>query len=390
MARHVGALVGPERCRRCGACISVCPAGAVELKGYRPVVDGCTGCPEFDEGLCAAACPALGVDYDRLEERLFGRSRRPDEPLGVFRQALRAISLHPKIRSKGYGGGTATALIYAALASGFADAAVICTWDDGHPWRPGPRLVTRPGEALLGAGSKYFPSPNLRALRELEGARRVLLVGLPCHIAALRKMEYGRNPVLRQLAGRVRLALGTFCGIPSMLTAEGFASLIAEKTPLDMVARVSSEAIPLLKGARSYRVHTRDGRVLEFPVLQLLRKLGRSGGRLPCPMDCFDYSAELADLSVGGTLPPELPTRYLSNVLLVRTRMGEQLVQTARRMGLLHASPLGRLRMWALRLFPPFRRKRSRYLYLRSRPQPLRPEGTSGRQGSMQPSPLEP
>ncbi len=331
---------------------------AVSLKDYHVKVNGCTACSERLVGLCVEACPTT-ADYDELERQVFGRLRRPGEGFGIYRWVSKAISLHPELRKQAYCGGTASALTYAALSSGFVDAAIICSWGDGEPWRPGPRIIRDPKDVVYGLGSKYFPSPNLRDLGKLGDAERVLFVGLPCHVTAVRKMQYSDNRVLRNLTKRIRVIIGTFCGIPAMLTAESFAAHITKhKVPLDKITHVTSVCSSLFQGVRAYRVHTTMGSV-DFPVLFLLRDLQKE--RLRCSENCFDYSSDLADISVGGTIPPELPLRYISNALFVRTSVGEELVELACNSRLLSTRKMGSLFLRGLRLFPPYWRKRTRY-----------------------------
>jgi coenzyme F420 hydrogenase subunit beta len=328
------------------------------LEEYRAKVNGCTSCSSLSEGLCVEACPVT-ADYDRLEMQVFGRLRKRDEGFGIYQRVYKAISLHPNLRQQAYGGGTASALTYAALSSGFVDTAIICSWGDCEPWRPGPKIIRDPKDVVFGLGSKYFPSPNVRALQELGDAKRVLFVGLPCHVIALRKMQFSDNAALRKITKRIRVVIGTFCGIPAMLTAESFAKHIAEQgVPLHKVDRVTTACASLLKGIRTYRVHTAAGHI-DFSILTLLRVLQKE--RLRCDENCFDYSSDLADISVGGTIPPELPPRYVSNALFARTKVGEELVEIARKSRILHVRKMGSLFLRGLRLFPPYWRKRTRY-----------------------------
>ncbi len=359
LVQHIGQKVPVNRCRRCGACVAVCPVEAVSLIDNRVVVKGCTACSKESYPLCILSCSAL-ADYDRLEQKVFGRQRRGDEAFGIWRHALRAISLHPELRTRAYGGGSASALTYAALASGLVDAAIICAWGDGKPWIPGPRIIRHPREVVLGLGSKYFPSPNLRVLRELKDVQSVLFVGLPCHVVALRRMQQSANSTVQNLVDRIKIIMGTFCGIPAMLTAEAFAAYLTKHgINLHQITRVSNECVSLIQGLRSYRVHFNGG-YRDFPVIRLLGELNAQ--RISCDETCFDYSSELADVSVGGKIPPELPLRHLSNVVFVRTKIGIELVRIAQKSRLLHISPLSRFGLIGLRLFPPFRRKRTRYL----------------------------
>jgi predicted Fe-Mo cluster-binding NifX family protein/ferredoxin len=52
------AKVDPENCTRCGACVDVCPFGAISLDDDKAVVDegACTGC-----GLCVGECPREAI-----------------------------------------------------------------------------------------------------------------------------------------------------------------------------------------------------------------------------------------------------------------------------------------------------------------------------------------
>jgi uncharacterized Fe-S center protein len=58
-------LVVPEKCRGCGTCVEVCPAGALALVGEKARLDPerCLGCGE-----CMAVCLQSAIDFDWLVE----------------------------------------------------------------------------------------------------------------------------------------------------------------------------------------------------------------------------------------------------------------------------------------------------------------------------------
>jgi len=62
LASEVVALITPEACRRCLACVELCPFGAVALSDGKPEVslEVCRGC-----GVCAAECPAGAIRMSR-------------------------------------------------------------------------------------------------------------------------------------------------------------------------------------------------------------------------------------------------------------------------------------------------------------------------------------
>lgn len=53
-----------EVCGYCGACVSVCPQGALELvDAYLTVNDDCTSC-----GICARVCPLGALEVEHEEQ----------------------------------------------------------------------------------------------------------------------------------------------------------------------------------------------------------------------------------------------------------------------------------------------------------------------------------
>jgi heterodisulfide reductase subunit A len=65
LASELVAMIAPEKCRRCLACVRLCPFGAVALAAAKPEVhpEVCRGC-----GVCAAECPAAAIRMSRSTE----------------------------------------------------------------------------------------------------------------------------------------------------------------------------------------------------------------------------------------------------------------------------------------------------------------------------------
>jgi heterodisulfide reductase subunit A len=59
------AMITPEACRRCLACVDLCPFGAVGLAETKPEVrpEVCRGC-----GVCAAECPGGAIRMSRVTD----------------------------------------------------------------------------------------------------------------------------------------------------------------------------------------------------------------------------------------------------------------------------------------------------------------------------------
>ncbi|MBT0160626.1 hypothetical protein G4O51_11665 [Candidatus Bathyarchaeota archaeon A05DMB-2] len=86
-------VVEAGRCLGCGACIAVCPYECLKLVKWHPsLVKECQSC-----GLCAQACPRYNFSQTQMENFVFGRSRKPDEPFGIYRRLAVAQATDEKI-----------------------------------------------------------------------------------------------------------------------------------------------------------------------------------------------------------------------------------------------------------------------------------------------------
>jgi coenzyme F420 hydrogenase subunit beta len=126
-------------------------------------------------------CPGLGY-RPPVAERGVG----VDELWGPVRDVRIAWAADESVRLRGSSGGALTAMIVSLLESATVDAVVALSPDSGTPLRNEARVIRRPGEALLAAGSRYAPGAPMDRLMDLPGSARIAVVGKPCDIAGLR------------------------------------------------------------------------------------------------------------------------------------------------------------------------------------------------------------
>ena len=261
---------------------------------------------------------------------------------------------------------------------------------ESPPWEP-EAFVARTAEELHAATqSKYCPAPTCASFREvLRTDGRYAMVGLPCHVHALRKAQ----ALLPKLRERIVLAIGLFCGPgPSFLMLE---HLFARRgVTLDEVVSMSYRDKSV--EATGYRwpggilAQTRRGAEIRIPLAKYLYAQTLFTRRR-CHV-CPDYAGELADLSTGDahleafwTEPGHGTYRAPSgrivagdegwNATLVRTEAGAEWVDAARQAGHLDVEPLPIAELRAGMASPLFRKKvefwprmRLRKLMLRKAP----------------------
>jgi len=304
-------------CTGCGMCLGLCPY-LQEMGENVAMISDCQG----ETGRCYAVCPRTDTNLDELRQTLsssWAKGNR-DFDLGPFLSVHMSRALDPEVRERSQYGGTVSALVRFGLHTGRLDAALLTRWTDepGESLLPGPMVAKSPAEVLAASGSKYTACPTLKILDQTlrESAGRLGVVGRPCQILALRKRMRLEDPSFAP--ERVALSIGLFC----------MWSLSYRETRRWLEPALGNrriEKIDIPKGR--FVVQTAEGPV-ELAHEELLRHTRESCRR------CFDFTAELADVSVGST---EWKEDW--NTLIVRTEAGRDLTAAAAAEGWIELAP---------------------------------------------------
>ncbi|MDY6822850.1 MAG: Coenzyme F420 hydrogenase/dehydrogenase, beta subunit C-terminal domain [Thermodesulfobacteriota bacterium] len=284
----------PGLCHHCGGCVSFCTSvnyGALEADE--------NGMPRFKDrdkciecGLCYTICPEIGEMEAETNKMV---SWKP--PMGKVIELTTARALAPETLKKGTDGGVVTAILVHLFDTGRIDGAIV-THQTG-PFNREPHLAVTRQDIIDSAGfffdtshgmrnfghdySTYSPSvQEFRPVME-KGLNRIALVGTPCQIKAVRKIEaLGIVP-----SDAIKFCLGLFCSGNFIIDED------AIKT-LEKLADCHWEEIEKVNIKENFMMHLKDGRKVSLP-LEALDFMKRYACRY-----CRDYSAEYADISFGG------------------------------------------------------------------------------------------
>ena len=315
-------VVNAGLCTVCGACAGTCPY----VRIYREKVSLIDLCG-LNEGQCYEICPRTRTDFEALNRNVFG-SGREDYVLGTHRRLVFGRAADAGVRREGQYGGTVSALMQYILASKRAEAALLADRNPNFPILPEPIIATTPDEVLKAAGSKYSACPTLSLLEKaLKDYRSVAVVGRGCQVEAIRKKQ-----LLNPEANRIAPVIGLFC--MWALDYRAMESYLAPKLDIGCVKKYD---IP----EGDFVVYTKGG-TKRFPFEEI-----KSRRRSTCDL-CYDFTCELADISVGST---ELENDW--NTVIVRSELGEKLWRDALGAGIVEekafpAERIGLLRNAAL------------------------------------------
>jgi len=253
---------------------------------------------------CFRYCPRTYFPTEIFEKELFNGDATKNYSLGYFQKLVAARSNDDDILTRAQNGGVVSSLLIHALDSGLIDGVLLTDKDDN--WYPKPVIARTADEILSCVGSKYTISPTLitysEAIRKFK-LEKLAFVGVPCQIHAVRKLQL--SSPLSDVYGKFKLIIGLYCR--STYTYDLLKTYVQGELgiPLSTVKKFD------VSNGEFY-VYTKDGSVKQVPIEKTKQFKWSS-----CHF-CKDYSAEIADISVGsaGTFSNDW------NSVILRTDIG--------------------------------------------------------------------
>jgi coenzyme F420 hydrogenase subunit beta len=267
-------------------------------------------------GICYMICPNIRD----LDEELKKKANW-EPPVGPIKDLVTAQTTNPTVGEKCTDGGVVTSLLLYLLDNHMIDAALVSRSDG--PFHRGPMLATSGEEIISASGSHYdesFSVINLGshystyspAMQELKRLRkglidRVAMVGTPCQIHTVRKMQVlGIIP-----SDVIKYCFGLFC-------MENFSFDDIQLKHLEKQYGFDLTQVAKVNVKEDFFIYLKNGRVIHIPFAEI-DSIAR-----PACLVCPDFSAEFSDLSFGGLGSPEGYT-----TVLIRSEKGKMVYRGA-------------------------------------------------------------
>ena len=305
-------------CTGCGACVSICPKGAITMQpdeeGFcYPVVDPalCISCD-----LCEKRCP-VGAAHEEREVKAYGAQNRD-----------RAV------REKSSSGGVFSALAQGVIASG--GVVFGAAFDDAlHVEHVG---AIDENELAAMRGSKYVQSDAAEAIGNAAALLRrgipVLFSGTPCQVAGLK--EYLRKDYANLVT------VDFVChSVPSPMAWQEYVKLRARQDnggQLPSTVNLRDKATGWSRYGYSNRFTYADGRTHSAGSGESLYMKLFGGGyisRNACENCHFKGYSRVSDVTVGDfwgiwDIAPEMDDNKGTSVVLVQSEKGAALLEAIR------------------------------------------------------------
>lgn len=292
-------VIDKNFCTFCGACASFCEH--VILREKPELAEDCSleyeGVIKCSEnGTCYDTCPMTETDEKELENAFLAGEK--DENLGIVRK-LTAGSCE----EEGQDGGIVTSLLISGLEKEIFECAIVAVRENGFQAKP--IIATSEEDIRRARGTKYVPVPMASLLGKAikDGKRKIAIIGTPCEIRAIRKIQ---DVLLREIEQVEITVIGLFC-------FENFDyELLGKKTKELLGVNLSeAERAQITKGRF---IVTSNGKEESCKVDRLEEAV-----RNNC-FFCEDFIAELADISIGSVGSPDG-----NSTVIIRSERGEEI-----------------------------------------------------------------
>jgi coenzyme F420 hydrogenase subunit beta len=332
-------------CASCGACYTICPKDAIEMGPLLPGLaasfsgDECGECND-----CLQVCPGYDTGTPASEEVLFGRTRRHDERwLGIVQDTQMGYSTNAELFEVSASGGTATALLQAAMLSLGLDCVIVAGRNADRPWLAESAVCYDPDDLVKYTQSTYQLFPHLTALKQVllnPAIRKIGISGLACHIQAVRNAQRSDSWWGQRFRDALVFCLEIACS--SNTKAAGTETLITQlmKVHLDDVKEIKFRDGDY---PGQVLVRLKSGEATTLPFWQAVRHF-KDHKTHRC-LSCGDWMSGLADVSVCDGDPNIFLSSQNSDpppkhgIMLVRTNTGRDVLNWARQNNRICARP---------------------------------------------------
>jgi len=270
-------------------------------------IDGSIYEPKIDDDMCIhcsncfKVCPGHSLNFKEYNQILF--NKLPSNILmGNFINCYIGYSTDENIRYNSTSGGIATQILIHLIDNDLIDGALVTRMNKNKPLEPEPFIAKTKEEIVSSAVSKYCPVPLNKSIKELMGKPgKFAVVGLPCHIHGIRKLEKLNEDIRKKIILHIGLLCShgvNFNGTQFILKKNNIKENDVEEISYRGHGWPGRMTIKMKNGVNRVIPFNRNWNAYWSIFMPYFFTPER------CMM-CTDLMAELADISLGDAWLPE-------------------------------------------------------------------------------------
>lgn len=278
--------------------------------------------------LCVNVCPRITGNHQ------LPVSNHSNGLIGNYNACWIGHTSEEKVRLEAASGGIVSTLLVHALNTRLVDGVLVSR---STALEPEVFLARTQSEVLSALGSIYSPSISICvSIKDiLNSDGKFAVVGLPCHIQAIRKLE-SMNPSLR---GKIALYIGLFCCHAVSLDGVKFLLQNIDIDP-DRIKELKYRAKRC--GTTGMLIRTGDDKEIFLPSSKYFNRFFNFFFIPSYCFHCKDLTAECADISSGDAWLPGLDAHKTGvSIFISRNEIGDTVISSAISAGVIQADEVG-------------------------------------------------
>jgi len=325
-------VVKNDLCIGCGACVNICPQGALEMHwdeyGFlKPkLIEKCES-----RGECITVCPFNPwpqeniKNEDEMAELFLTEASEFHRRIGKYCNLYAGYSKNYRLTSSS--GGIATYLFSELLKKNIVDY-IVCVNESSNTGMHYEYTIISNQEQIVSASkTRYFPvtmAAVLKKISEMKG--RIAIVGVACFIKAIRLTQI-KEPDLNR---KILFLVGIICGgLKSRFFTEylaGKSGVAIEKIskPQYRIKNPNSTAVDYSFGCYDQT----SGKEKNIRMSDVGDMWGTGLFKNHACDFCDDITAELADISLGDAwLYPYIQNGKGTSIIVTRSSLADELIR---------------------------------------------------------------
>ena len=336
-------IIDSGLCIGCGACITGCNGGTLELKKnysqgiYTPEPNtSCAICTNLEArknkpGNCVSVCPGIEIDFSQKTQNYGGYH----PVIGNYRRTVIADSTNQENYIEGSSSGVITTLASFFLEQNLVTGCFLTMFNVHQgEFNTVTEIVTDSEKVKNYRGSIYFPSSaaNLPITLRRKSGNKYVFIGLPCQISGVKKLEEKYPRIKAQIALKIAIVCSHF---PNFHALDFL--LYQHKINKNKITGIKFRG----KGFPGKMTVQLDNQEVEIPFPQYWDKgFGKWFKHRRCRL-CIDPGGEDADIVVGDFWAREsLTGEEAKTGVIIRTKRGEEYFQKGVKKGVIVEKPV--------------------------------------------------